>query len=394
MTVPPRLAVVGNPANRRVAMFREAARAAGFPDPRVYAWSDVLRSALALRAPRAGGAAGAGPARAGRGLPGPGTLVRVDSPGEDAGVDVLLRALGSGRAPARLRAAETGEILGVREAHLGLGVALRHLADAGGTLLNPPDDVLTMSDKPRCHAVLEGAGIPVPEALPPIGGGDELVAAMRAKRWGRVFVKPAHGSSASGVLALTVAGGERVRVSAVTSTELAADGRLFNNLRLRRYDSVAEVTAVVDRLAPGGLHVERWYPRAGIGGRVFDLRVVVTAGEPRHAVVRTSRGPLTNLHLGNARGDLGAVREALGERGWAAAMRTCERVAGCFPGSLHAGVDLMIGAGFRGHAVAEVNAFGDLLPRVLSDGRDTYGQQLAALANGRWAAWTGAACAT
>ena len=43
-------------------------------------------------------------------------------------------------------------------------------------------------------------------------------------------------------------------------------------------------------------------PKAGLAGHVFDLRVVVIAGRARHAVVRMSRGPMTNLHLLNRRG--------------------------------------------------------------------------------------------
>ena len=50
----------------------------------------------------------------------------------------------------------------------------------------------------------------------------------------------------------------------------------------------------------------------------------------------------------------------------------------------------MFGSGWRDQAVAEVNAFGDLLPRVLVDGLDTYDTQVAALAGG----WAGVACAS
>ncbi len=39
----------------------------------------------------------------------------------------------------------------------------------------------------------------------------------------------------------------------------------------------------------------------------------------------------------------------------------------------------MFAPSWRRHAVAEVNAFGDLLPRVLADGLDTYGEQISAL---------------
>jgi glutathione synthase/RimK-type ligase-like ATP-grasp enzyme len=349
-----RLAVVGNPAGRRVALFTAAATRAGLAAPQVFAWRDVLTG---------------GP------VPGPEHTVRIESPGEDAEVDRLLRGAAT---PAR-----AGEIVGGAEAYAGLGVALDRIAAGGGRLLNPPADVRVMNDKRRCHATLAAAGVPVPPALPPVEGYAQLRAAMRAAGWRRVFVKPAHGSSASGVLALAVAG---PRIVAMTSVEAGADGRLYNNLRVRRYDNEPEIARIVDRLAPDGLHVERWFPKAGLDDRILDLRVVVIAGEPSHVVVRTSRSPLTNLHLGNARGDAAAVRAAAGPGAWAAAMRTCAEVGRCFPGSLHVGVDLMFRAGWRAHAVAEVNAFGDLLPGVLVDGLDTYGAQIAALTGDRVAA--------
>ncbi|MEU4161849.1 STM4014 family protein [Actinoplanes sp. NPDC026670] len=403
-----RLAVVGNPDNRRVTMFAEAARRAGLDDPVVYPWRDVLSPSLprptpttqrparlrpdrrdapsrpaatrpAGRALTADGPLAPGAAVRERGdlgsVPGPGISVRIESPGEDAEVDRLLRELGSGR-PAV--AAEHGEIVGTAAAFAGLRIALDRVVAGGGRLLNQPGDILTMSDKPRCHARLAGAGVPVPPALRQVHGYESLRAAMADAGWNRVFVKPAHGSSASGVVAFAVAGR---RLSAVTSVELSGD-RLFNNLRVRRYDDEASIRAIVDRLGPDGLHVERWFPKASLNDRVLDLRVVVIAGEPRHVVVRTSRSPMTNLHLGNARGDVAAVRAAAGARSWAAAMETCARVAACFPGTLHAGVDLMFRTGWREHAVAEVNAFGDLLPRVLADGLDTYGAQIAALTGG------------
>jgi hypothetical protein len=53
----------------------------------------------------------------------------------------------------------------------------------------------------------------------------------------------------------------------------------------------------------------------------------------------------------------------------------------CFPGSLYAGIDLLIANGFRKHAILEVNAFGDLLPNVLWNGRDTYTAEIEAVAS-------------
>ncbi|WP_434739815.1 STM4014 family protein [Micromonospora sp. SH-82] len=353
------LTVVGNPENRRVTLFTDAVRAAGLPTPTVLAWADLLTGA-------------AGP-------PGPDATVRIDSPGENPRVDRLLRRAAT---PAR-----HGELLGLADTYAGLVDGVGRVADGGADLLNDPAEVAVLCDKRRCHARLAAAGVPVPPALGPIDGYDQLRAAMDQARWRRVFVKPAHGSSAAGVIALTVG---PHRIQAVTPIEVAPDG-LFNSLRVRRYDDEATVAALVDRLAPEGLHVERWLPKVGLGDRVVDLRVVVVAGRPTHVVVRAARGPLTNLHLGNARGDLAELRAAAGPTAWAAAMQTCEQVAGCFPGSLQVGVDLMFLVGWRRHAVAEVNAFGDLLPGVRTDGRDTYAEQVHALTTGRWSRWRTAA---
>jgi glutathione synthase/RimK-type ligase-like ATP-grasp enzyme len=86
---------------------------------------------------------------------------------------------------------------------------------------------------------------------------------------------------------------------------------------------------------------------------------------------------MTNLHLGAQRGDVAAVRRAAGEEQWRAAMETCARAAAQFPGCLQVGVDLMFASNWRRHAVAEVNAFGDLLPGLVNEhGRDTYAEQV------------------
>jgi len=208
---------------------------------------------------------------------------------------------------------------------------------------------------------------------------------LREHRMPRAFVKLAHGSSASGVLAVETAGPGRVRAS--TSVERDASGRLFNSLRVRRYTSEAEVGAVVDALAPDGLHIERWLPKASQRGRAADLRIVVVGGRATHAVVRTSTSPMTNLHLGGARGDLDEVRAAVAAAGgcWREALAMCERAAACFPGTPCVGVDLLPTAGWRRFAVGEVNAFGDLLPGLTglpgsgAEGLNTYAAQVAAV---------------
>ncbi|WP_067814340.1 STM4014 family protein [Actinomadura kijaniata] len=350
--------VVGTPGDRRVTMFADACRAEGAGEPRVVGWPDVLR--------------GADPAF------GPGTLVRIDSPGEDPEADALLRGPGD---PTRVG--------GGAAWYAAFRAGLERVRDAahrsGARLLGDPDEIAVMFDKRLCHARLQAAGVPVPPALPEVTGYAELRARMAEAGERRVFVKPAHGSSASGVVAFQTNG---TRVKAVTSAARGPGG-FHNSLRVRTYEDEADVAALVDALGADGLHVERWLPKASLDGRVLDLRVVVVAGEPTHAVVRTSRAPMTNLHLGGRRGDLDAVRRALGEDGWRRALDVCARAAACFPGSLMVGVDLLVGIGWRRVAVGEVNAFGDLLPGLTglpegpAVGADTYTAQVRAVLSGK-----------
>ncbi|GAA2263109.1 hypothetical protein GCM10010415_28130 [Streptomyces atrovirens] len=355
---PVRLAVVGNPENRRTALYTDAARAAGLPAPRVVPWERVLRE---------GGADFAAD-----------ETVRLDSPGENPDVDRLLRDV---QDPTRVE--------GSARWYARFTEAVRGLR--GGIRLDDAGELAVMFDKRRCHAVLDAAGVPVPGS-PTSGpdavgvtGWDDVRAVMREHRMPRLFVKLAHGSSASGVLAVEASGSGRVR--ATTSVELTGDGRLFNSLTVRRYERERDIAAVVDALAPDGLHLERWLPKASQRGRAADLRVVVVAGRATHAVVRTSASPMTNLHLGGTRGDLDAVRDAVEAAGgrWADALAVCERAAACFPRTLCVGVDLLPAVGWRRFAVGEVNAFGDLLPRLTglpgsgAEGLDTYAAQVAAV---------------
>ncbi|WP_406250085.1 STM4014 family protein [Streptomyces cyaneofuscatus] len=358
-----RFAVVGNPENRRVAFFREAVRAAGLEPARVVSWLQVLRGEAEFE---------------------PGETVRIDSPGEDAEVERLLRGVDD---PTRVE----GSARWYAGFLSAVGEVTRAASAAGAEVLTSPGDIAALFDKRLCHALLEGANVPVP-ASPTSGpqaaevrGWSDVRELLREHRMPRAFVKLAHGSSASGVLAVETAGPGRVRAS--TSVERDAQGRLFNSLRVRRYTTEAEVGALVDALAPDGLHIERWLPKASQRGRAADLRIVVVGGRATHAVVRTSLSPMTNLHLGGARGDLDEVRAAVSAVGgcWREALAICERAAACFPGTLCVGVDLLPAAGWRRFAVGEVNAFGDLLPGLTglpgsgAEGLDTYAAQVAAV---------------
>lgn len=234
---PPKWVVVANGDNRRVELFTTAAEAAGHGTP-----GSSSGSASCARA----------------GTTSPTTRSSAWTPPvRTAGVDALLRGVddptrveGSARWYARF---------------LECVASLR-----GGARLDDPAELAVMFDKRLCHDRLARADVPVPPSptsgsggLAPVRGWSDVRDVMAAAGMRRAFVKLAHGSSASGVLAVETSASGRIR--ATTPVERAEDGRLYNSLRVRRYTSEPEVAAIVDTLAPDGLHVERWLPKASSG---------------------------------------------------------------------------------------------------------------------------------
>ncbi len=376
-----RLVVVGNPGSRRTALLAEAV--ARFPglSMELVAWVDLIAGTADLR-------------RVVR----DGDVVRLDSPGKDAAAErALLRAGAREPTPdgaivsaARIEsyAEDRGRIRWPAQWYAGLDGVCRDMAGwlaacEPHRLTVAPTAVRLMFDKQWTNAALSRLGVPVPPALlirPE--SYDDLIGRATAAGWPQVFVKLRYGSSGSGAVAIRL--GRRGEVVAYTTVEVDGtdrDGRprLYNTRRIRRLTTAADVAAVVDALAPHFVVAERWLPKAGIDGRAFDLRVLVIDGRARHVVPRLSSSPMTNLHLLNRRGDADRVRRAVGEARWAEAMAICERAVAAFPGTLHAGVDLMFQPGFRRPTVLEVNAFGDLLPGVLHEGMDPYTAELAAV---------------
>jgi glutathione synthase/RimK-type ligase-like ATP-grasp enzyme len=373
--------VVGTAGDPRVAGYQAARARAGLLPAVLLDYRDLI----------------ADPDSAAAGIPA-WARVRIDSPGRDT--QVLAGLLGQGietcarlcvhhvpRGEIERQAGERGRLLPPRQLYFGLeriiGALHRRAREAGTQQIRLVPDVATILlafDKPACHRHLAAHDVPVPAALPYIGSFDALRAAMQAKRMPRVFIKLQHGSAAAGTVALATS---RLGMRAVTTVEMVsgADGvRLYNTRALRHHTSPLEIARLIDALAPHGLQVEAWVPKAGVDGRIADLRIVVIDGEPVLRVLRKSSEPITNLHLGGERADAGALLSRMPASTLAALDDTCRRVARAFPGALQLGIDVAVAAGLARHFVLEVNAFGDLLKGVAtSQGLDTYDVQLRAL---------------
>lgn len=362
----PRFLIIGNPDNRRTAAFCEAAMAQGCTTG-LLSWIDILNQPLQFRDELRHE-----------------NIVRIESPGENPDVERLLiergaTASGVGDAP---WSGEFGQIENSSLWYAGFCETLDMLKMEGNCgscthWMNHPDDIAVMFDKGTCQSLLQSASISVPRILGFVRSYHELQTLMQREGTSRVFLKLPHSSSASGVVAFQTNGSNVIAQTSVEVVQQKSQTLLYNSLKVRRYIAESEIARLVDALGVLGLHVEQWVPKAGIDGRIFDLRVLVIAGRARHVVVRTSHTPMTNLHLGNARGNLTQVRQQISTTRWDQAMRTCEKAAACFPRSHYVAVDLMFTPGFRRHFVAEVNAFGDLLPNVLHESQTTYEAEIA-----------------
>ncbi len=370
--------VLGNPNNRRTTLFQSALREFDQPAAHVVSYLDLLRGEIDLAETLAQFA-------------GERCVLRIESPGEDHDVERRLIARGAaegeiGRTAALRLRNERGRLRHMRQWFAGYSALLGDVEQViqgctGITVQNHPSAIRLLFDKPRCHKFLADRGVPVPPSLPAITSYDALREAMRTAGWSRVFVKLAWGSSASGVVAFSTVGTKPLAITSLELVRRRGQACFYNNLQLSRYHRERDLRAIFDFLGHEGVHVEQWLPKAMQGDRSFDLRVVTFAGKACHTVVRTSRSPMTNLHLGNRRGDLSLLKQTAGSR-WGTVTDLCEQAAREFTDSLYVGWDVLVTPGFRKAFILEGNAFGDLLPNLMHAGLSTYGQGIAAVLRG------------
>lgn len=377
---PQNFVVIGNPGDRRVELFQAALAGLQLPEARLVPYADLISRRVQLDK-----------------LITPASLVRIESPGRNFEVERALLALGAevddpegnytrlSKREVEALSFEKGRILPSRQWYLGYWQVLKQIARqiVPEQLFNLPDDICLMFDKRACHKLLDSKGIAVPPDLGPVHSYNELLALMQEKHWSQVFVKLAHGSSASGVVAYRRQGEHHQATTTVEMLREKQDMRLYNTRKIRVYRKQSQIAELIDALCAQRVQVERWLPKAGYQNSTFDIRVVTIGGKARHSIARLSAGPLTNLHLLNAREDIDKIRERLSEQIWTQAIEDCERAANLFR-SLYTGVDLLFTVDMRHHAIVEMNAFGDLLPGLLYNGQDTYTAELVLAISQQW----------
>ena len=389
----PSIIVIGAGGGERAERFTVAAMAAGFANPRLFSWDDVLRAPERIEA----ALVAASPA-----------FLRLEAHDgnfdswlalAEAGACAIAASGGEPLTPSQLERLrdEPGLIwrhdlrLMHRQAYLGLNDLATRAAQAaqrtGATLLNDPEAIAVCGDKNRCHGTMRGMGLSVPDTFDVEECTFEaLLAAMEQQKRHRVFVKPRYGSSAAGVVALAVSARG---VAAWSPAEIVeSQGKhqakhvIYACKQVRRFNKPAEVAALTEAVLSSGAQIEAWIPKAGHDGWTVDLRLLTIAGEPQHLVLRQAGSPITNLHLGARRGEAAPFLGRLREGVWKTMCEEARRFAQRFPRTLQLSFDIAVPVALNCHYFLEANAFGDLLRRTTHNGLDPYAAQFAALP--RW----------
>ena len=242
-----------------------------------------------------------------------------------------------------------------------------------------PNAVSLFMDKSRTHAFCQAHDFPVPQKLPGAKSCKELENQMSDLGFRRVFMKLRYGSAASGVLAIEKQG-QRLRI--LTSTEMKKSGDeiiLYNSLKIRKYLEQDARFLIDHMLANFEIHTEEWIPKLRLDDKPADIRLLVIDQKPAHLVLRSSSGPITNLHLGNQRHAADTLRNILPAAIWDGIHSLGEAIGQLFPDQFCFGLDIGIDRKMERIFIIEINAFGDHLHHVDFDGMDPYTYQLRAL---------------
>ena len=199
-----RIVVVGNPENRRVQFFCNAALSLNLKAPEIVSYNDILDGKKALSD-----------------MLTEETVLRIESPGENFEVEKKLIAKGARFCmdaacetisdPEALRLTpEPGRIRHLRQWFMGFQHLLLEwqsdIAASGCRTMNSPGAIALMFDKLSCQQHLSASKIPVPDFLPRVTNYDALRQQMAHHSMSREFIKPFHSSSASGVIAYRTQG--------------------------------------------------------------------------------------------------------------------------------------------------------------------------------------------
>ncbi|MEZ6125153.1 MAG: STM4014 family protein [Planctomycetaceae bacterium] len=311
-------------------------------------------------------------------LPSGRSLLRVESPARDPGVIETLLDAGQRAKALSAPAAKNpqhGWIASPALLYAGLCLCLNGLSEtlqASPQIQSAasPADIAVLFDKNETTRRLLAAGLPCPETFAPTGNADELLDELHRRGWQKAYVKLSHGSCASGIAVVST---EAPPTAITTVTQ--SDGDFFNTSAVYEA-SGRHLTKILEFIIQESATVQQAIPKTQVAGRNFDIRAVVIGGDVVATVFRVSSHPMTNLHLGGARGDADLCRRMIPTRHWLDAMDHCVEAARLF--KLPAvGVDLAFHRDTCQPYLLELNAFGDFFPNwTNADGRSIHSMEI------------------
>ncbi len=363
--------IIGNPENRRVSLFQKAVQDKGLPKALVIPYRSLLDETISLSD-----------------YIKPHSHIRIESPGENFEVEKRIIALGESSngdisAESAMNLQENyGEIVYPSQWYSGFQKLMRSIQNQvevnsdTHSWYNHPEEIITMFDKTKTKELLIKRGIPSTSLHPKLDSYDELREYIRREKLSRLFIKLNSSSSASGVIAYEC-NRKLSREQAYSTIEIDSSSgvtRFFNSLKIKKYTDQKSIECIVNFLFSQGALIEKWIPKSTHKGKAFDLRILAVNGEGAQKIGRLSSSPMTNLHLGNERGDPSDL--GISESTWHSIEKSVTDTMKLFPRSLYAGLDVIVPKESERAIILEVNAFGDLLPKILFEGNESYGTQI------------------
>ncbi len=308
------------------------------------------------------------------------TTIRITSPSEDFETYKLLLSLG-GYPQAEQLEFEKGRIYLHQYWYKGwcrmLDKIQRFLNEHPlAYVMNHPNPIKLTFNKIKCQQLLAENGIPIPNIYTDkLRSFKQLLELLETNQVPQVFLKPAHGSSASGIMMFRKSGKRMLLETTIRAKQKGGEMKLFNYLRLQKYNDPATIQAIIEQMVPNRLHVEEWILKKRFRAKSTDFRVLTIHQEPVFVQPRHSHHPITNLHLGNEKGSLVRLEEEWGRPAINKVKTVAQKTARRFPNLFYAGIDIAIDAEDNPY-VLEVNPFGDFLQEIFVEGKNTFELEL------------------
>lgn len=308
------------------------------------------------------------------------TTVRITSPGEDFDTFKLLVELG-GYPNADLLNYEKGRIFLHQYWYKGWSLVLDNIQKwldnrPNILIMNDPATIKLAFHKANCQQFLKEKGIPIPKIYcQQLNSFEHLLETMNDNQLHQVFLKPAHSSSASGVMMFRKAGNKMLLETTAKLVKEDTTNKLFNHKRLQRYQDTEDIQTILELMIPNKLHVEQWIMKKQFQAKSTDFRVLVINQQPVFIQPRMSNHPITNLHLGNEKGVIKTLEKEWGSPLIKKVKDIATQTAKSLTGLFYAGIDIAVDKKENVY-VLEVNPFGDFLKDLFVDNKNTYQYEL------------------